>query len=304
MSVPVFRLGPLGRLVPLVSPDEGVSRSDEFVGAVHTSINASRTMDVRGYRRTWEFDQAYLEPDALSYLQSCFSGVVRSPLRLVDPINKNRLSKSTSAAAKLNGWSGAAGNWVPTTANSSTRTMFGDTPPVELTTERGSTVAYVPETYIRFETANDDGDTVYAEYDGHSPNLLSRAVPVFPGETLTVSGCLRTLDPDSQMVIGFDLYDAQAELIDYAMSDETSSSTWDRLSATYQDLPANAVAAMPYVMVSTAGAYDIAQLQLEEGPEATPWQLGNGCPEVLFTELQEESPVYPLVTASLRLEER
>src|SRR5690606_37289460 len=106
------------------------------------------------------------------------------------------------------------------------------TPPVELTTERGSTVAYVLETYIRFETANDDGDTVYAEYDGHSPNLLSRTVPVFPGETLTVSGCLRTLDPDSQMVIGFDLYDAQAELIDYAMSDETSSSTWDRLSAT------------------------------------------------------------------------
>src|SRR5690606_24628235 len=147
----------------------------------------------------------------------------------------------TSAAAKLNGWSGAAGNWVPTTANSSTRTMFGDTPPVELTTERGSTVAYVPATYIRFETANDAGDTVYAEYDGHSPNLLSRAAPVFPGVSLSVSGCLRTLDRDSQMVIGFAHSDAQAELNDYALSDKTRFSTWDRLSATYQDLPANAV---------------------------------------------------------------
>src|SRR5690606_41941469 len=62
MSVPVFRLEPLGRLVPLVSPDEGVSRSDAVVGAVRPSINASRTLVGRGYHRTWVFDQSSLVP--------------------------------------------------------------------------------------------------------------------------------------------------------------------------------------------------------------------------------------------------
>lgn len=300
MAVPVFYLGPLGRLVPLVSPDEGVSRTDELSGHVHQSINAAKTLDVRGYRRIWEFDQAWLEPDALSYLQTCFIGVIQSPLRFVDPINKNRLSKSTSAASRDIGWSGGYENWDP--AVGTARSMYGPTPTASLINERGGVSTYMPETFIRWETAT-SGD-LFAERDRHDQNQLSKATPVFPGETLTLSAYVRRISGVGEISMTLKVWDSDATPMPGAVTtDPTDSPDWVRLTATINEVPAAGVATMPVFTTDGFGVFDIAQVQLEEGPEATNWHLGNGCPEVLFTELQEQSPRYPLVTASLILEE-
>lgn len=299
MTVPVFLLGPLGRLSPLAPPEKGIARTDEMAGGVHTSVNGSKTLTVRGYRRVWEIESAHLEREDLSFLQACFAGAIRSPLRLVDPINKNRLSKSTSAAAKLPEWAGGASNWR-TDATASTSTQQGDTPAVSFTNDYSSATSYVPETYIRWET--EGAATVWAEVDGDKP-LAAKAVPVFPGETLTLSAYTRVVSGLGSVTLSLRYVDASSTVVGTANSAASTATSWTRLAATL-DAPADAVGAVVALTATAGGVYDVSQVQLEEGASASGWVFGHGCPEVLFTQLRETSPRYPLVTASLRLEER
>lgn len=296
MTAPNFWLGPLGRLVPLSSPERDIERSMEMSGASNTSLDGTTTLDIRGFRRTWKLATTYLDVNDLSYLQACYQGLVSGPLRLIDPINKNRLSASTSAATKASEFPGGRTNWY--SAGGSVLSSYGSTPDIAYTRYDGTAVTYSPDTYISWNAPA--AGTLSAEVSGSKP-LNTKAVPARVGEVLTLSLYLRVASGGGTGTAYLRAVDASGAVVGTA-SASTSLTVWTPLSATLT-VPATAVGVVVQFGSTLEGAYEVCQLQVEEGNAPTPWVAGQGCPEVAFLGLEEVSPRYPQVSCALTLKE-
>lgn len=300
---PWVYLGPLGRMVKIASPEADIDRSSEKFSSLSESLNGTGTEDTRGFRRTWEIETAYLYQNDLTYLQACFQNVITDPIRIIDPVNRNRLSTSTSAAGVSPAWSNGSKNWKATNGVV-TEVTNTDTPVISYTSEDGRAVSYQTGRAIQW-AATASGD-LYAEAEYRSPTVypIDMSVPVIPGEQITVSARVRRISGSGTVALVVFPVSQTGVTGTALLSSTTTSASWVTLTYTYT-VPASGVASVYLgIRVSAAATVQATMLQLESGAVATTWALGQGCPVVLFRTLEEVSPVYPLVTASMELRER
>lgn len=84
-------LGAVGHLVAIPAPADPLDASPAFLGAVHESLGGAATVDRLAQPRTWQMEWAHLAENDLTYLELVGRGLVTTPLRLLDPMRRNRL---------------------------------------------------------------------------------------------------------------------------------------------------------------------------------------------------------------------
>jgi hypothetical protein len=300
-AIPMFYLGPLGRMVALASPDRDIDRNEEFVGQVHTSIDGSTTMDARGYRRQWDMTQAYLDQNDLSYLQVARTGELGLALRFYDPVNKNRLTASTSLCSTLSQYVGGRYNWAPTTGT--VTRITGDGPQLSYTALDYRSVAYTPGRYLQWSPAASGLLAAEIQYRSGT-TYTDTSAPLFPGETVTLSIYGKRTSGAGNFSVSLIPITGVNTFGTAVTSSTSTSSSWTRLSVSYTVPGSGVIGAAVQVNSSAAGTVAIAQAQLETGSSATGWVRGAGSGEVLIRDIGEVTPIYPLVTCSLSIRER
>lgn len=306
LDIPVFWLGPLGRLVPLACPEPNVSNTIEMQAATNTSVNMRRTIDLQGFRRTWVLNQAYLDAEDVAVLEGMFNGMVMPPLRIIDPLRKNRFRPSVSAPRLTSLWGGSVNGWHAPVGGSAVVTSVANSSPNVTYTSPGDAraVAWRPDENIRWVAQapgeqlmpngamKPDGLTVYK----------SRVDPLLRNEPVTWSFWARvTGDPFTAIIASVNQFMQPTAT---ASTVSVSSSAWTKYSITYTPISTTIWGMMPlFQAVGAFGILDIAQMQLESGNVASQWEPGHGAPECAITQFNTVSPRFPLITANLTIQE-
>jgi hypothetical protein len=299
--IPMFYLGTLGKMVPLASPDRDIERSVQFVGQEHTSLDGSTTMDVRGYRREWRQSLVYLDQRDLSYLQMARFGELGAPLRFLDPVNKNRLTESSSLCSNQSQYAGGRYNWASSSGLVSRITGTGQ--PVTYTGLDGRAVSFTPGRFMQWVPTGSGFLAAEIKYLS-SVTYTDLSAPVLPNEVLTLSIYAKKTAGAGNFSLSLLPVTAPDTFGTAVTSSTSTSSSWVRLTVNYT-VPASGVIAVAFQLNSSAaGTIQLTQAQLENGSSATDWVVGGGVGEVLIRELSEVSPIHPLVTASVTVRER
>lgn len=97
----IWWVGPLGAMLSLpdvaTSPDNSIER----IGAVHTSLDGTRTVDTFGYKRSYSWKWSMLHPVHVSVVEAIYTGIMPGPLRLIDPNRPNRLPIQIAAGGSV-----------------------------------------------------------------------------------------------------------------------------------------------------------------------------------------------------------
>src|ERR1051326_3589204 len=128
MAPLTWYLGPIGNLVQIPAPAKPAEVPHAIPGGVLEALGGAVTVDRTGYAaRSWRMEWPYLTEDNLTYLEAVGNGLVKGPLRLLDPMRRNRLPRRIAAAGSLRRsatdftktvgntptWGGAAGSAPP-----------------------------------------------------------------------------------------------------------------------------------------------------------------------------------------------
>ncbi|RJQ79981.1 hypothetical protein D5S17_09430 [Pseudonocardiaceae bacterium YIM PH 21723] len=249
--------------------------SDVRSGGIHQALSGAHTVDVTGTRKSFEFRWRWLEEDEAVWLHALHTRHIPGPLRLVDPLRRNRLT--ARSASLVRGPRGAQVTdastlWVP------------DWPAEAGPGARSLRVASWPQ-----------GGVGIVRLDRFCP------VAVFPVETLTGSLWMRA-DADSTVTIVLDWCDSTGTHIGSAPAVTVQLSTqWRRFSTTATAPPPAAGAVLAVITDTKVIPLQLAAAQVETGPEATAWQLGGGAPTVLIDQLETTSPRHPLTHHTMTL---
>jgi hypothetical protein len=138
------------------APTTDLDTTPEFLGAVHTGLSGNRTVDRLAQPRRWPCKWPALTEDETTYLRMIGLGLVRGPLRLVDPEIRNRLPVNIAApgaykqsAADFSQTGGSTATWLAITDPPTAVPVRGVVSWQRLTTAAGalttaSTVPRVP----------------------------------------------------------------------------------------------------------------------------------------------------------------
>lgn len=296
-----YYLGPLGALMPLVTPEPELKAKRELKVNVSESVSFARSGIVQGFRYRWEFEESYLMADDYAFLDALYTGVVRGPLRIIDPLLKNRLRLPAAAARTTWAWAGGAASWKLSAGAGVVSESSTIAPPaVEYTSVERQAVWYRPSTVMVWNAAG-AGDRWL--YPNGAPNAdftypARLTDPVLPGETVTLSYWAKAAAGSGTLNLA--TVNA-AGTPSPAGSVAIGSTTWQRHEITVT-APAGAVGVYPYFGADTADTVlHIGHGQLETGPDATSWVPGYGAPQTQLYDLDPVSPQYPYMSAALTI---
>jgi hypothetical protein len=278
MSERTWYLGPAGDLRPLDCPDTNMRLTETRYGGVFQGLSGARTVDVTGHRSEYQFNFKYLLRGDYAWLKAMHTRQIPGPVRLINPLLKNRLSTQAStlrlAPQQRNGLRFSWGN---------ASRVRGDWPSGVLGYESIAWSDWVNAyQYFRF-------DEVYK-------------TPVFPEETVTCSIYARS-DVAQTVELVLDYNDR--DLSQFGSSPRYAfpvTTGWTRLDMT-ATVPVNCAAAQFAILSTAAPAAPImfAAPQLEPGSVATEWEQGGASPTVLVDQLTTTSPIFPYFDSSLSL---
>lgn len=278
-----YYFGPLGRMMRMDIPERGFDNTLDELGAVHTALSGRHTKDVFGHKRAISIPLPGLTPDALSWFEACFLGVISGPFYFMDPRHRNRLSASTSGMAwpQARAWTPSSGTVTRVAASATLLTCV---------TPDGVRNAPAPSYAASWTAAV--GATLLAD-----PNVL---IPVLVGENLVFSVYVVSGNPTLELVP----YDAALVAQPAITGTITLAETPQRRYVPYT-VPTGVVAVRARLRVA-AGATVVTEAWQVGNPQAggTPdtWVLGTGVPQVIYTELPESSDhLGGLVTSTLSL---
>lgn len=290
----IFWLGTRGNMIPLAVPDGSISRSETKIGASDSSLNGTTTESIRGFRRAWDIGQAYLSSEDLAVLEALYTGILSGNVYLIDPLSPNRLSRSTAVGSKTPEWVGASYNWYEVGSPAVAASAQGDTPTIDYTSVDGQEVSWKSSHFVRWGPTSSSA-VLYAESDHRFP--LRRECPVIPSEELTLKGYAR----------GTGAVSAQIEFLSLAgtpvgtsTAATVNSATWAQFTTT-ATAPSDAVAARIRLNATNTEVHDFCRFQL--GVSSAPWTPGGGSALVTVASLDQEAPFFPLVSASVTLQE-
>lgn len=301
----LFWLGPLGQLAPLAVPEGSVNREFPRTSTSSTTLNGRQNINEQGYRHTWEFDQAYCEPDDASMLEAMYSGIVPGPLRIIDPMYTNRFRPSVAAPRITTIYNGSSDCWAPTPDSGAVSELAGAGYPAIAYTDPhdGRSVTYSPGKGVQWQPGAGSARVMYP----NGPLLdsgkarPSRVDPVLPGETVTASFLVKLVGVGTA-AFALDTVAADGTVTPGSLSAITGT-TWATVSSTVT-AGAGVVGVMPRFTASAATVLlFIGPGQLQHGSAVTTWRTGYGCPEVNITSAPGVSDQFPLSTVSLSIQE-
>lgn len=284
-----FYLGSLGALRLIQAPMDPMEVSPALIGAVHESLTGLVSVDRVAAPRTFQPQWQVLTEDELTYLDAVGHGQVPGPLRLLDPLRRNRLSRQVASGGSLHrstaGWAvddeESAIDWAPITD-----------PPTGVWV-RGVIAWTIP--------AVSADDLVVAS------GRVSAAdrVPVLPGETVRLTGYARGT-VGTEILLGLDAWTLAG--VSAATEDTLTvldDTDWSALTVTYA-VPGDGtrVAASPYLRAPAGqpeADVQITGFQIDEGAGA--WTPGGGAPVVTATELGETYELVDKHTWTMTLRE-
>lgn len=269
-------LGPEGDLRPLPPPDIPVRIRDVVYGGVHQALSGARTMDVTGVRAEVQMTWTYLELEDWRWLQMLYTRYIPGPLRLINPLTVNRLSHlAASADARPERFAGVTvtgGSWV----------RQWDWP-----TEAG------PGAQCLHWIGRPQGQISRIDFD------RGKQTPVLPGETVTCSVYLKADEPTTTFM-AIDWYDRDGTMIGSSDVESADVATeWQRFSMT-RTAPSDAVCGVFALGGDDGVSLYVAAPQFQSG-ELTNWEPGGGSLVVLMTDLESQSPRYPLMDCTATL---
>ncbi len=308
LEIPMFWLGRLGDLHPLACPEPGVSNTILSQMATNVSVSASETRDLQGFRREWSLEEAYMDENDVMLFEAMYQGIIHPPLRIIDPLKKNRFRAAVSAATKQGYLNGGNDSWAPDSPGVMTiRVNEANRPAIEFT-------SLGDEREVSFQPTNSAGWNVTQEGARWWPNGMLRdrvnlvhrpsmVDPVLPGETVTVTFNARIVAGSAELgilLVGQDMTSTQGDVV------SITGATWSDYSITYTaPTDGSVVGLVPYFESTSANSLDmrVSYAQLESGSEFTSYAIGYGAPECIISGMSAVSPRYPLVTAQLTIKE-
>jgi hypothetical protein len=263
-----FYVGPVGELLALTAP-EAVTPAIETIQAANRSINGTSTFDLFGVKRSWSFQLAGLDHTLEDYLVSLRTGAIAGPLYLVDPMAGNYLSDATASACS-----------TPLSQNPFTPEHVGLQVSVNATDPADFPISPRHAKQLGLENTHT------------SPvRLVTPTVPVLP-EDYTLSVYI-----SSTAAVTVSLGDGSSAL---ASAASPGAGDWARVTVTAESVTG---LLQPYLTVPVGATAGVAALQLERGTAATAWRPGAGTPQVVMTEMDRQSPIYPLTDVTAVFQE-
>ncbi|MCP2200074.1 hypothetical protein LX90_003764 [Lentzea flava] len=269
-------IGALGALRRLPVPDPGIRMTPVLYGGIRQGLSGARTIDVTGVRMSYEFEFSALEPDEWMHLEALRTRLIPGPVRLLDPLRRNRLS-SEAAAMRVVG------------------TRYGGVTATAGLTERGA----------GFPVPLGVDHLVWSNRPEQSQLLFdtTRRTAVLPGETITGSVYVRSLPGVTSSVrLGFRHYQLDNSALAPVFTETPVPGEWTRLTIT-STVPADAVTVELFLRGMDANTLSVAAPQIVPGVEPGVWEPGGGAPTVTVDSLTHVSPIYPISTVSMTLTE-
>lgn len=269
-DAPWLYLGPLGALRALPSPDTEWESTQEVVGSDHESLIGRRTRFIQAYKRTWKIDFPNLRPKELAVIEALYMNLDNEPLYLVDPLRVNRLDRWLSTG-------GSERASQSTIEGSGVVVETGTDTPSELPLGR-SVRLHSPDSGSGFKTSD--------------------PIPVVPGETLTLSAYVK----GGSCALSFEWRDRAGKKLSTDTSGDEGSSSWQRMHTTATVPDEAAEVRLALTMKETTDDFYTTGWMLSPKKDHV-WVPGTGSPEVYVDEVESETPIYPLVTASVKIKE-
>lgn len=304
LEIPVFWLGPLGRLLPLPCPESGVSGSQNLQAARNTTVNGRNVFDTQGFRREWVLNEAYMTDEDHLMIESMYTQLIRPPFRIIDPRYKNRLRANVAAPSSTTIWWGSNGSWnLPVNSGLIAQVAGEDYPPVSYTSPGDvREVSYTPE-YSLTWTVSTTGKFLYPNgpLKPTTNAYKGRIDPILPEELVTMSFYVKKTGANFTFSVG--LVDQDLS-VSYTSGVTISSATWTRVTIPIDNTgDPDVLGVFPRFTSTGSGVLSIGPGQLETGLTATDWEPGYGAPETLISSMEGASPRYGLTTAALTITE-
>lgn len=267
MATLTWYLGSVGNLVQIPAPAAPADVELTLVGGVQESLGGAVTVDRVATPRTWKFEWPYLTEDQATYLELVGHGQVNGPLRLIDPMRRNRLPRRIATGGSLKR---SASDF--TNSGGSTPTYVAVTDPPATAPVRGA---------ISWQrTATTAGSLATA-------NSADR-VPCIVGEQVRASIWVR--NATIQAAAAVDAWDsAGVSSRTTGTATTLSVSTWTQLTVTYT-VGSGRVSLSPALVVANgqaASTLHATAWQISLASESTTWTLGGGTPVVVASELSQ-----------------
>lgn len=276
MAEPIWFLGPAGFLRPLVCPEINIDVTTERYGGVFQALSGARSMDVTGHRRKYSMEFKWMDQEEYAWLNALHLRQLPGPFRLLDPLQKNRLSVESSLAK----WGGGMSQGATLTAG--VMTQVWDWPS-----------AVSPGFGLSSKWTNRSGTATLRFDTKHKTTVIA-------GESITASIYLKTN-------VGFtpnfvvDWWDRTVQIGSTSVLGAVTTTSWQRFTIT-ATVPANATRAVValYTTNTTAELY-VAAPQFEASASATDWEIGGAAPVVFVDQMPAVSPRFPLRNATVTL---
>lgn len=260
-------LGSVGNMVAIPDPDGPADIGMELRGGVHQSLTGATTVDRVAVPRSWPLQWTRLDEDTVTYLELIGHGLVKGPLRLIDPMRRNRLPRRIATGGSLRRsvadftqTGGSAPTWAAVTGPPATVPVRG-----AISWQRTTTAAASLTTAAA-------GDRV----------------PVIVGELIRVSCWVR--NATTQAAVALDAWDsAGAAARTTGTATTLSVSTWTQLTVNYT-VASGRVSLSPALVVASGQAASTLhatgwQISMQSDPLT--WTLGGGTPVVVASELSQ-----------------
>lgn len=256
-----WHLGPVGALTEIPAPASNLDVSPELIGGAYRALSGQVTVDRLAQPRSWAMRWEALTEDQYTYLRLVGLGLIRGPLRLLDPEQRNRLPVEV-----------ASGGSYSRTADAFTQTGGEDptwaavTDPPTTAPVRGAISWERTTTGAASLTTADDEDRV----------------PVVEGEELRASIWVRGAAIDAAAAIdAWDSADSSTRTTGTAPT--LGTTTWTQLTVTYT-VPSGRISVSPVLVVASgqaASTLSATGWQISLSSEATTWTTGGGTPTVV-----------------------
>lgn len=263
MATATWWLGPVGSLVSIPAPAAPMDLSAPLIGGEFESLDGTVTVDRLAQHRAYQAEWGYLTEDQLTYLELVGRGLVTGPLRLVDPMRRNRLSVDVATGGSVTRSVAAF-----TQTGGSTPTWVAITDPPTAARTRGVV------SWQRTTTAAGVLTTT----------LTADRVPLITSEQIRASVWAR--GAAIQASCGVDAWNAAGSSTRTLGTATTlHATTWTQLTVTLTPATDRVSAS---VLLNVASGQAAATLQttgwmLSAATETTTWAPGGGAPTVLAT---------------------
>lgn len=280
-------LGPVGSLVQIPAPADPMDVNPALIGAVHESLSGAVSVDRVAQPRSWAMSWRALDEDTLTYLAAVGSGQIPGPLRLIDPLRRNRLARQVAtggsvrrSTARWTAYDGSTIEWVPLT----------DAP----VAARGAISWTLPDL---------SGSDLFV---ASGRETGTDRTPVLPSESLRITARVRGTT-GTDVALGVDVWDsAGASITSEGTLTALDATTWSALSFTYPVPASGRVSLSPYVRApsgQTAATVQVTGLQVALSSAPDVWTPGGGAPVVIASELTETYEVVDRHTFAMLLRE-